>query len=235
MTSGGKRLRVIAIDGPAAAGKTTVARALADRTRATFLDTGLLYRAITLTALERGVSITDRSALAALAESIDLRLRPPSVADGRLIDVLVDDIDVTSRLREPAIDRSVSAVSANHEVRSALLPIQRSLAAAGPIVMAGRDIATVVFPDAGIKIYLDAGVEERARRRYDELAAKGKPLPYDVVLADLERRDAIDSSRDIAPLTVDSEAIVVNTDGLTIEEVVDHLEAIVTSQWEAGD
>src|SRR3954463_2001025 len=171
MTSGGKRLRVIAIDGPAGARKTTVGRALAGRTRVTFLDTGLLYRAITLVALERGVSITDRPALAALAESIDLRLRPPSVADGRPMDVLVDEIDVTGRLREPAIDRSVSAVSANPEVRSALLPIQRNLAAAGPIVMAGRDIATVVFPDAGIKIYLDAGVDERARRRYDELAA----------------------------------------------------------------
>src|SRR4051812_38016775 len=197
MTTGEPRQMAIAIDGPAAAGKTTVARALADRIGAIFLDTGLLYRAVTLAEHEHGISPDDGDALSTLAESIDLSVRPPSVDDGRPLDLLLNGEDVTARLREPAIDRAVSAVSAHAGVRAALLPFQRRVAASGTTVMVGRDIATVVVPDAEVKIYLDASVEERARRRSDELLAKGRPLPYDVVLMDLVKRDAYDSSRDI--------------------------------------
>jgi cytidylate kinase len=150
---------VIAIDGPAAAGKTTVARALADRVGAIFLDTGLLYRAVTRAALDRNVSPGDGPALTTLAESIDLSIRPASVHDGRAHDVLVDGKDVTALLRTPDVDRHVSEVSAHTGVRAALLPIQRQIAETGSVVMVGRDIATVVAPDAGLKVYLDAGLE----------------------------------------------------------------------------
>lgn len=230
-TSGGRHLRVIAIDGPAAAGKTTVARALADRLGAIFLDTGLLYRAVTRTAIDRGIAPTDGDALARLVGDIDLEIRPASVSDGRALDVLVDGVDVTATLRRPDVDRAVSAVSAHPGVRAALLPIQRALAERGPVVMVGRDIATVVVPDAGVKIYLDASLEERARRRQQELAARGETLGYDAVLTDLRRRDQADSTRDVAPLQLDPSAVVIESDGLTIEQVVEAIAAAAHRRW----
>jgi cytidylate kinase len=233
VTSAGNHRRVIAIDGPGAAGKTTVARALADRVDAIFLDTGLLYRAVTLAALNRGISPLDERAIAELINSIDISVAPPSVADGRAHDVLIDGQDVTESLRTSTIDSNVSQVSAHPRVRAALLPIQRRIADGGAVVMVGRDIATVVVPDAGTKIYLDASAAERARRRRDELGERGTDLSYDAVLADLERRDLADSTRDAAPLQRDEDAIVVDTDGLSITQVVDRLEEIVRVSWSA--
>lgn len=231
MTRTGKHLQVIAIDGPAAAGKTTVARALAARLGAIFLDTGLLYRAMTVAALDRGIAVDDGAALAAMASELDFSVRPASVADGRPLDVLIDGVDVTPRLRTPVVDRHVSAVSAWPGVRAALLPIQRNLAERGPVVMVGRDIATVVVPDAGVKIYLDASDEERARRRFEEMRARGSALTYDQVLADLKARDAVDSSRELAPLTRDAGATVIDTDGMSIAEVVSKIAEIAEARW----
>jgi cytidylate kinase len=227
MGSASNHSRVIAIDGPAAAGKTTVARALADRVGAIFLDTGLLYRAVTRAALDRGFSPVDGPGLTTLTNTIDLTVRPSSVQDGRAHDVLIDGVDVTGQLRSPDVDRHVSEVAAHAGVRAALLPIQRQVAQNGPVVMVGRDIATVVVPDAGLKIYLDASLEERARRRHTELRSKGVDLPFEHILAELERRDAADASRETSPLQQHADAISVPTDGLTIDEVVEELAALV--------
>ncbi|MCA9878397.1 MAG: (d)CMP kinase, partial [Thermomicrobiales bacterium] len=164
--------RVIAIDGPAAAGKSTVAKVVAQQLGALLFDTGALYRAIALAAVRSGVDPRDDRALCELAQTTRIDVRPPSAADGRLFDVLVAGEDVTWRIREPDIGGVVSLVSEHAAVRSALLPLQRRIAAEGPVVMVGRDIGTVVVPDAGLKVYLDASPEERARRRFAESSAR---------------------------------------------------------------
>jgi len=219
--------RVIAIDGPAAAGKSTVAALLADRLNAMLFDTGSLYRAVTLAALQRGISPHDADGLAALVGDVDIALRAPSVADGRIADVLLDGEDVTWLVRTPEVDRWVSAVSAHAGVRSALLPVQRRIAANIPVVMVGRDIGTSVIPDAGVKIYLDATPEERARRRTDELVARGNDADYDAILAEILRRDHADSTRSISPLERAADAVVIATDGKSAAEAADEVVAIV--------
>lgn len=225
--------RVIAIDGPAAAGKTTVARDLAARVGAMLFDTGALYRALTLAVLRAGLDPNDADAAAALARGVAIDVRPATVADGRLVDVLLDGEDVTWAIRTPLVDANVSAVSAHPAVRAALLPVQRRIAAASAVVMVGRDIATVVVPDAGVKIYLDASVAERARRRAEELRSRGMQVTDAEVEADLVARDAFDSTREAAPLRAAPDAIVVDTDRLTIPEVVDRLERAVRDAWAA--
>lgn len=222
--------RVVAIDGPAAAGKSTVARRLADRLDAMLFDTGTLYRALTLAALRRGVPVTDGPALAALAAERHLDVVPPSTADGRLYDVLLDGEDVTWPIREAAVDAAVSDVSAHPEVRRALLPAQRRIAR-GRVVIVGRDIGTVVVPDAPVKIYLQASLEERARRRHRELADRGVDEPLEAIVRELARRDAIDSGRQTSPLRIADDALVLATDDLSIEEVVDRLERHVRAVW----
>lgn len=223
--------RVIAIDGPAAAGKTTVARDLADRIGATLFDTGALYRSVTLAAFQAGIDPDNGDRLAELARESAIDLRPASVDDGRLADVLLGGEDVTWAIRTPEIDARVSAVSAHPGVREALLPVQQQIASDAAVVMVGRDIASVVTPGAGVKIYLDASVEERARRRAAELRGRGIAITDEAVIADLIERDRFDSSRALSPLVAADDAIRVNTDGLTIPEVVDQLEAIVHSAW----
>lgn len=211
---------VIAIDGPAAAGKSTVARLLAARLGALLFDTGSLYRALTLAARRRQVSPDDEPALARLAHEIEIEVRPGSAVDRRLYSVLLDGEDVTWELRSPAVEQSVSKVAAQPRVRDALLPHQRRIAASGSVVMVGRDIGTVVVPDAGLKVFLLASEQERARRRHDEQRARGGRMTPDEVLADLRRRDAIDASRATAPLRAAADAVMVNTDGLDVEQVV---------------
>lgn len=223
--------RVIAIDGPAAAGKTTVARDLAARIGAMLFDTGALYRSVTLAALRAGIDPGDGRRLEALARRSEIDLRPASVDDGRLSDVLLNGEDVTWAIRTPEVDTSVSAVSAHAGVRNALLPVQRQIASGNRVVMVGRDIATVVTPEAGVKIYLDASVKERARRRVAELRARGVEISDETVIADLIERDRFDSSRANSPLMAAPDAIRVDTDGLTIPEVVDRLETIVQKSW----
>lgn len=224
---------IIAIDGPAASGKSTVGHAVAERLNYLFFDTGLMYRVVTRVALDRGMDVHDRDAVGALAEELDIALLPAGAAEapGRYVTVLVDGQDVTDALRTPDVDRHVSVVAANPRVRAALSLHQRRIgqqyasghAGKAGIVMVGRDIGTVVLPEAPLKIYLDAPVEERARRRHQELLQQGKDVPFEQVLADMQRRDAIDSQRDVAPLRVAEDAHVIQTADLTVEQVVERI------------
>ena len=224
---------VIAIDGPAASGKTTVAVRLAERLGVVFLDTGLLYRAATLLSLRLGLTAADELRLATLIDGGAIAIQPPSVDDGRYCDVLLNGEDVTSHLRAAEIDAAVSAIAALPMVRTALLPVQRAFARDRRIVMVGRDIASVVFPNAAVKIYLDAGLSERARRRWLEMAAADPTITREEVEADLRRRDRIDSNRETAPLQIAEGAIVVATEGKSIDEVVDEVAAIAGTRWAA--
>lgn len=212
--------QVIAIDGPSAAGKSTVARIVAERLGALLFDTGALYRALTLAAIRRDVPPGDGDALAALANEITIDLRPAPPGSGHLYLVAIDDENVTAGVRSAEVEQRVSEVAAHPEVRHALLPHQRRIAAAGPVVMVGRDIGTVVVPNAELKIYLSASERERTRRRVQEIRQRGEQRSEDEVLTQLRRRDAVDSSRSTAPLRPAADAVVVETDGRTIEEVV---------------
>ena len=223
---------VVAIDGPAAAGKTTVAQRLSDRLGAVLFDTGVLYRTVTLAALGDGIDLRDEVGLAELAHSRHIDVWPPSVADGRLYDVLLDGQDVTWDIRDRKVDAAVSTVSAFPAVRQALMRVQRRIAASrGPIVMVGRDIGTTVVPNAGSKIFLNASPEERARRRLRELQHRGLSADLDHLTADLRRRDELDRNRPTSPLRPADDAVLVDTDGLTIEEVSSAVEELVRTNW----
>ena len=215
----------IAVDGPAASGKSTVGRLAAERLGYLFLDTGLLYRALTLLALEAGVDPRDGPALAALAagRGMEVAAAPGSTTAS----VTVDGRDVTARLHTPGVDGAVSAVSAHGAVRDALLAHQRRPAERGRVVMVGRDIGTVVLPSADLKIYLDASAEERARRRFRQRLARGEPAEYAAVLAAVRHRDALDSGRALAPLAAASDAVVVDTDDCELPATVEHVLALV--------
>ncbi len=231
--------RVITIDGPVAAGKSTVARELADRVGATLFDTGTLYRAVTLAALRREIDPGASDELAELAMTRRIDIARPTPGTGRLYDVSLDGEDVTELIRDPAVDRHVSAVSAHPAVRAALLPVQRDIASRGTVVMVGRDTGSVVVPNAGLKVYLDASPDERARRRHAEIVARGGELTYDEVLADLRRRDAFDATRESSPLTVADGAVVIRSDGKTVAALVAEIAALALDRWErsaaAGD
>lgn len=229
--AGADHRRVIAIDGPAAAGKSTVARMLADRLGAMLFDTGTLYRAVTLAAIRAGVPFDDAPALAALASDRHIDVNPATTPDGRLYDVRLDGEDVTWPIRDAEVDANVSEVSAHAAVRSALLPTQRRIAGSGPVVMVGRDIGSEVVPDAGVKIFLEASPAERARRRFLELRERGVETTYEAVLSELRERDAIDAGRAASPLRVAEGATVIDTDRLSSDEVVDRIEAIVRATW----
>jgi CMP/dCMP kinase len=223
---------VITIDGPAAAGKTTVAKAVAAELGAVLFDTGVLYRAVTLAALRSRVRVDDAEGLLRLTQRHHIDVMPASADDGRLYDVLLDGEDVTWAIREAAVDSAVSAVSAHGVVRNALLPVQRRIAGErGPIVMVGRDIGTTVVPDAGTKIFLNASAAERARRRHQELADRGVEADLAELTSDLERRDEQDRSRVTSPLRAADDAIRIETDGHPIESVVGLVRDVVTSTW----
>jgi CMP/dCMP kinase len=226
--TGSGRLRTVALDGPAASGKSTVGRALAARLGFLFLDTGLLYRALTRLAVDSGVSVDDGPALAALAGEHTIDVRPRDDATGPA--VLIDGREITGALQDPRIDRAVSPVSAHPAVRDALLPHQRRPAERGNVVMAGRDIGTVVLPDADLKIYLDASAEARARRRLRERLARGEAADFAEVLAAVRARDAHDSRRATAPLAKARDAVVVSTDACDADGVVRHLLALA-ARW----
>ena len=219
--------RVIAIDGPAAAGKSTVGREIGIRLGYPFLDTGAIYRAMTWAALHRGVDLSDEDALSDLAASLNIDVGSPTPESIEPSTIFVDGIDVTRFLRQPEVEAAVSLVSRVAGVRNALVKLQRDLAGRNAVVMAGRDIGTVVLPNADLKLYLDASVEERARRRFAELSALGMDLTEEDVLRDLRRRDRIDSERSVSPLRPAEDAVVLDTDGLTLEKVVQRLMEIV--------
>jgi len=221
-SAGGGRAapRVIAVDGSAASGKSTVGRKLAEKLGYPFLDTGLMYRAVTLAALERGVNIGDHRALSALAASIRMEVGPPAADSLETCSIRIDGTDVTKELRRADVEDAVSLVSRVAGVRSALVSQQREIAGRQAMVMAGRDIGTVVLPNADLKVYLDASISERARRRHAEFSAHGRAVTRDIVLEDLQRRDQIDSQRDVSPLRPADDAIVISTDGHSQEEVL---------------
>ncbi len=226
---------IIAIDGPAASGKSTLAQSLADRLGYLYFDTGAMYRAVTLLALQRGVDIADVPALEKIARELKIDLRPPSQQDGRLYDVWIDDQDRTWDIRTKEIDANVSPVSAVPGVRAALSEHQRRIGMRGGVVMAGRDIGTVVLPEADLKIYLDASLEERARRRHAELGEQGKTPALEKILAGLRERDQIDSGRAVAPLRPADDAVILKSDGMEREQVLAKvLEHVAKVQSKAG-
>jgi len=219
--------RTIAIDGPAGAGKSTIADALAKRLGYLYFDTGVLYRAVTLAALRRQLILADQAALAALVAQIHIDVLPPTEQDGRSLTVILDDEDVTWAIREPAVDRNVSVVSAQSAVRQALLQRQRAVAARGGIIMAGRDIGTVVLPNADIKLYLEASPAERAHRRAVEEQGRGVERPFPEVLSEIERRDDSDSHRALSPLYPADDAIILDTEGSDIDAVLAAIDRIM--------
>lgn len=210
---------IIAIDGPAASGKSTIGLRLANTLGYLFFDTGVMYRAVTWLALQRGIDISDEAALTTLAEKIQIDVAPASSFDGRVCDVLVDGQDVTWETRRPEVDANVSIVSTYHGVRHIMSQQQRHIGQRGKVVMVGRDIGTVVLPEADLKIYLDASVEKRAKRRYNEIISLGGKVDYNDILHKLKERDRIDSTRDMAPLKVAIDAVVLDTDKLNADDV----------------
>ena len=216
--------RAIAIDGPVASGKTAVGRLVARRLRIRFLDTGAMYRAVTWMALRRGTDLEDEEALARVARGLSWRLVPGKTGAGpgqtsreRL---LVDGQDMTDHLVDPDVERGVSIVAKAPEVRVPLVERQRAIAMAGPIVMVGRDIGTVVLPRADVKVYLQASVEVRTQRRYLEMERRGEAVDYAQVLSETARRDRIDSERADSPLRPADDAIVIDTAEFGVEELV---------------
>jgi len=211
---------IITIDGPVASGKSTIGYLLAQKLGYLYLDTGAMYRAVTWAALTRGVPVEDERAVTALAEGLHIDITRPTVDDGRQYTVLADGEDVTWDIRSPEVDANVSVISAYPGVRRAMVAHQRRIAAAGRVIMVGRDIGSVVLPDADLKLHLDATPQERARRRWLERQARGESVTYEEVLAMMLRRDEIDSHRAVSPLRVPDGAVVIDTTGLTVEEVL---------------
>ncbi|HEY4185289.1 MAG TPA: (d)CMP kinase [Polyangia bacterium] len=217
-TSGAQRL-VVTIDGPAGAGKSTTAKLLAERLGYALLDTGAIYRTLALTARGRGVSWQDGPSVAALAADLDIRFRFQEGVNR----VYLGADDVTAEIRAPEISDGASRVSALPEVRAALLDLQRRLAAAGGVVVEGRDVGTVVFPQAGAKFFLTAAAAERAHRRATELRAAGRVVDEQAVLDDIVTRDDRDTNRAVAPLRKADDALQVDSDSMTPAQVVDLL------------
>ncbi len=214
---------VVAIDGPAGSGKSTVAKLVALRLGYDLVDTGAIYRCVALAAQQAGVGWHDASLTGKVAESMVVGFR---MVDGENR-VLLNEKDVTENIRTPEVSQGASIVSAHPQVRKALLDTQRRLGADGAVVLEGRDIGTVVFPDAEVKIFLDAPAEVRAKRRNAELQAKGNPEPLEKTLAEVEQRDYRDRNRAIAPLKAARDATFVDTGPLSIDQVVDRIVGLV--------
>ena len=208
---------IIAVDGPSGAGKSSSSRALAERLDYQYIDTGALYRVIGLLAWEQQTSPSDTERLAALCEDLPLRF----VFSGTGVRVLLGERDITAAIRQPEVSQMASKVSAQPVVREGLLTLQRNMGKSGGVVMEGRDIGTVVFPDADVKFYLDASAEERGRRRYVELQQQGVTTTVETTIQEMAERDQRDSSREHAPLRCADDAIAIDTTGLSLREVID--------------
>lgn len=210
---------IIAIDGPAGSGKSTVAKAVARRLGMHYLDTGAMYRAVAWTALEQGLDLAKESAITSVATQIDIEFVHKDESP-IATSVLANGHDITTGIRAPRIDDAVSVVARMPAVRAALVAQQRAIGDAGDIVVEGRDIGTVVFPNAGVKIFLTASPQERARRRHLELEQRGEALDAAAVQERMAVRDSADSSREASPLAAAHDAIVLDTTGMGIEDVV---------------
>jgi CMP/dCMP kinase len=218
----------IAIDGPAAAGKSTVAKMIAKRLSYIYIDTGAMYRALTHRALQQGISLDDEQALISLLKDTYIELRPSH--EGQL--VLVNGEDVTNVIRSKEVTNAVSLVAKHPLVREEMVARQRALAKNGGVVMDGRDIGTHVLPNAEVKVFLKASVEERARRRHKENIARGFPSDLETLKKEIARRDQLDSEREVAPLKKAEDAIEIDTTSLSIEEVVERIMEIVNERIE---
>jgi cytidylate kinase len=218
-------LPIIAIDGPAASGKSTIGHMLATRLGFLYLDTGCMYRAVTLAVLLAGADPLDESLVSRLAQEIDIDVLPAGVAgDGRQYTVLLNGRDVTHDLRLPAVDAHVSVVSSYPLVREEMVRRQREFGRRGSVVMVGRDIGTVVMPDAALKLYITASAAERAARRWHDRQQQGHQADYDEILADVNRRDKFDSNRAHSPLRPADDALTIDTTGRSpaalLEEII---------------
>ncbi|MGI6258732.1 MAG: (d)CMP kinase [Anaerolineaceae bacterium] len=219
--------KIIAIDGPAASGKSTIGTLIANQLGYICLDTGIMYRAVAFQALKEGINVFDELAVSELSERIKIDILPSQDEDNRQFTVLIEGEDHTWDIRTPDVNRVVSEVSVYPRVRTAMTDLQRKIGEKGNIVMIGRDIGTVVLPNADLKIYLDASVEVRAQRRYIEDLSRGKKASFDEVLDSLRHRDQIDSGRAVAPLKPADDAIIVDSDKMTVYEVVEHVLGLI--------
>ena len=224
----------ITIDGPAGSGKSTIGLELAKALGFLYFDTGVMYRAVTLAALLRNIDTRDEEAVSSLAETIQIEVAPPAHDDGRQYTVLLDADDVTWAIRSEQVDDNVSIVSAFPRVRSAMVAQQRRIALRGRVVMVGRDIGTVVIPDADLKIYLEASVEERARRRTFELRKRGQNVEYTEMLARLRERDRLDSTRATSPLKPADDAVIVDCTSMDIQDTLEYVLRIVDKRRAAS-
>ncbi|MGL4696289.1 (d)CMP kinase [Enterococcus larvae] len=216
----------IAIDGPASSGKSTVAKILAEKLSYIYCDTGAMYRALTYLAITAGVDMEDGSALCRLLSQHSITFKQQS--EGQL--VFVDKEDVTEAIRQGDVTNTVSVVAAHGEVREKLVELQQQIGKQGGIVMDGRDIGTTVLPDAEVKIFLVASVEERAERRYKENLSKGINTDFETLKKEIERRDRIDSTREVSPLVQAEDAVRIDTTGMTILAVVEAIEAVISEK-----
>ncbi|MDY6847056.1 MAG: (d)CMP kinase [Chloroflexota bacterium] len=221
--------KTIAIDGPAGSGKSTLGSLLSKDLGYLYLDTGVMYRAVTLAVINAGLDMADETAIGNLAQEVCIDIRPPSVEDGRDVDVLLNGEDVTWKIRQDAVNDKVSPVSTFRAVRDAMTGQQRRIAQENNVVMVGRDIGTVVLPDADLKIYLDASVKVRAHRRYQEMLERGEVPDFKAVLLSLKNRDKIDSNREIAPLKPAEDAFIIDSDCLDIPQVFEKAKELVLS------
>ena len=221
-----KKGLTIAMDGPSGAGKSTVARALAKRLGYIYIDTGAMYRSVALRLKEKSISPEDELALSRLASSLHITLIP----EGEEIHVFCDGQDVTEAIRTPEISRLASHISKQKGVREALVRMQREMGREGGVILEGRDIGTVVFPDAEVKFYLDAESDERARRRYDEMVEKGVKVDFKETQEELVQRDHNDLHRDKSPLKKANDAIYIDSTHRSVEEIVEEMSRIVKSK-----
>ncbi len=219
--------QTIAVDGPAGSGKSAVSFAVAQRIEYLFVDTGAFYRAITYLALEHGINLDDPAQITTLAEQVELDMTPGLTDDGRQYTILADGRDITPQIHSPAVDAHVSIIAATPGARAALLDVQRSIAARGKVIMAGRDISTVVLPDADLKIYIDASLEKRTERRYRQRIQNGDTEEWAKIREGLRKRDALDSERDVAPLLQAPDAVYIDTSDLTLEQAIDKVHHII--------
>jgi cytidylate kinase len=222
----------VAIDGPAGAGKSTVAKRLAEVLGFLHVDTGALYRTVALAASRAGAAVGDEPAVALVAEALvrDRRIRMERSPEGGAMRVLLDGEDVSSQIRTPEMSAGASRVSAIAAVRTALLELQRQAGAEGGVVLEGRDIGTVVFPDAEVKLFLTATPEERAQRRYEELLEKGVATTYEATLEDQRARDKADTERAVAPLRKADDAVVVDSTGRPVDDVIEEMVRVVEAR-----
>ena len=217
---------IVAIDGPSGAGKSTLAKRVARELGFTYLDTGAMYRALALKILRQGLNLEDSAKLAELVDSTEIDL----VESGGTLKVVLDGTNVSDLIRTPEVSQMASKGSAFPVVRKRMLNLQRRLGKKGNVVAEGRDIGTVIFPHADVKIYLDASVEERARRRYEELRKAGRAISYDDTVREMEERDKRDTERELAPLRKAEDAVVIDSSALDAEEVAETVLRVIQNK-----